>query len=959
MTNAAFEHAFEQLNPQQKEAVTQIEGPVLVFAGPGTGKTKVLSVRIGHILQQTDVGPGAILCLTFTNAGVQSMKKNLRHLLGPEADKIEVHTYHSFASKLIHWGGAEGFNPGQTVLTDAQRFMILEKLLTDSSVAGAYVSEKPRSRSFLVSMAEIFSDFKKQDIDSDLLSHYIDMEIDAVKNDPDRQKKNGELKKEAINLINDLQEFRDLGRIYDAYTEELERKNKFEYEDLLNKALCRLMENTSFLSSIQETYQYILVDEFQDTNTKQLKLIELLISGVEQPNLFVVGDDDQCIYKFQGASNENLQSLFELVPGIRTISLRTNYRSTSSIIHLSHELIRKNEGRPAEKEQPLDAALNAESLPPAVHAFVTEGEEAFFMASHLKEQIEKGEKPEEIAVLFRKRSYANALISWLNYFEVPFSWNAGKGDVLEEDWGKLMFMALRYFQFDQCGASERDAFLLQLCMLKYGKEAIAILYTRYRFEKDYKDSFKTWLQRTAASEVLLDWMNAAVSIRMEDRVTLEKLADLENWLGIHELRTNLDSVATAWDAFVNEFIETNPFGTWEVFTRLLNYHVHYGLAIEFESETMRKGITLSTIHGSKGLEYNQVYVMGCSNQQWESARNANNKVGIPKPMFQYLNKSADELQDFRRLIYVAFTRAKHQLSFSYVENGNKSISNMLAEVMPVLSQSTTVHPAMDLQKFCGETRELSLSPELKAAWTQSWEKFELTASSLNMYISDPENFIWHSFFKIPGLPSEAMSFGTAVHLALEELIKERSNQPITEEQIAVKWEYSIHKGKHLFDPLHFRQYKNYGLKILFDYFQKNLMNSSSSEYITEAYLHGLFGSVKIAGKIDVIEIRGNVLKVIDYKTGSGYNQLKPFESITSPGDSYWRQGAIYAELIRQNYPGKQLESVQFQFVEKGTIITAQVGEQNTNWKSFCEEMSEHIRNHRVYKYVAPNYFSSK
>jgi DNA helicase-2/ATP-dependent DNA helicase PcrA len=344
MTSTAFEQAFKLLNPQQKEAVTQIEGPLLVFAGPGTGKTKVLSVRIGHILQQTDVGPGAIICLTFTNTGVQSMKKNLRHLLGPEADKIEVHTYHSFASKLIHWGGFEGFTPGQTVLTDAQRFMILEKLLTDPSVAGAYLSEKPRSRGFLMSMAEIFSDFKKQDIDNALLNQYIDQEIEYVKNDPDHQKKYGGLKKEAIKLLNDLKEFRDLGGIYDAFIEELDRKNKFEYEDLLNKALCRLMENTSFLSTIQETYQYILVDEFQDTNSKQLKLIDLLISGVEQPNLFVVGDDDQCIYKFQGASNENLQHLFELAPGIRTISLRTNYRSTASIINLSHEIIRNNEG---------------------------------------------------------------------------------------------------------------------------------------------------------------------------------------------------------------------------------------------------------------------------------------------------------------------------------------------------------------------------------------------------------------------------------------------------------------------------------------------------------------------------------------------------------------------------------------------------------------------------------------
>lgn len=961
LTTQAFETAYQSLNPEQQKAVNQIDGPVLVFAGPGTGKTKVLSVRIGHILQQIDVGRGAILCLTFTNAGVQSMKKNLIKLLGAEAEKIEVHTYHSFASKLIKRDTTDNYTSKHTVLNNAQRFMILERLLSDPNIASSYLTEKPKTASVLSSLAEIFSDFKKQDINNLELNHIIDIEVDKIKNNPDNTSSRGELKKDILKIINQLEKFRDLGRLYDAYVAEMERKNKYEYEDLLDIALCKLMENPGLLATLQETYQYILVDEFQDTNKKQLQMLELLISGIEKPNLFVVGDDDQCIFKFQGAGNENLERLLELIPDIRTISLRTNYRSTPDIINISHALISKNAGRPQQKQDPLNAATNTTEVSTEIHRFENETDEGYYIATRINEAITNGERPESIAVLFRKRSYAKDLKSWLDYFEIPYSWNSGKGNVLDEYWGKMFYFAIRYIQLTQIGAKEAESYLLNLCMKKFGNELIAIHYTRYRFEKTDKESFLNWLERTAAAPEIESWIKEAVAVKMEDRLDTEQLTSLELWLGLSELRNekNQTTMIDAWDAFVKEYIDTNSYGTWQVFARLLNYYQHYRLSIEFEESSPAKGVTLSTIHGSKGLEYHQVFVMGCSNNQWENARHASNKIVIPKPMNQHLNKSADEIEDLRRLKYVAFTRAEHKLTLSYVQNGKREINSMLNELMPMLNDATTVHPKMDNDSMLLETKQVKLSPDLEKAWNQALEKFELTASALNAYIKDPEKFIWHSFFKIQDLPGEAMSFGTAIHRTLEYLTKAHKGNPISEELIIEEWNKSIQTYSYLFDPLHYKQYKKYGLKFLFEYFNTVPRNNGTVEYITEAFLQGTIGSVKISGKIDLIKISGNSISVIDYKTGTEEKYIKSFQSFTSPGDRFWRQAAIYAELIKQNYPDKQLDKVEFHFIETGIVVAAKVNEVNDDWKSYIEIIYNHIANRRILKYVETNYYDIK
>jgi DNA helicase-2/ATP-dependent DNA helicase PcrA len=965
ITTWEFETAFETLNREQKEAVLRTEGPVLVLAGPGTGKTKVLAVRIGQILHQNDAGAGAILCLTYTTAGVQSMKEKLFALLGPEADKVEVDTFHSFANKVIAKGSGTAITSSQTVLSTAQSYMILEKLLSQPAVAGSHVTEKPKTVTYLKSLADLFTDFKKEDIDKEFLSSLVAIEKERCLSNPDFYGKRGDLLKDGRELLDKLSKFEELGTLYEAYNEELKRRAKFEFEDLLNKAICMLYEDAELLASLQETYQYILVDEFQDTNAKQLKLIELMISGVEDPNLFIVGDDDQCIYKFQGAGNENLTAITALLPRMHRIRLEKNYRSDQQILDLSHQLIRNNPERPVEKQAALTAANGAGKVritPP--HAFVSTKDEAYATACNIQTLLQQGVPPHEIAVLFRKRSYAYPLINWLRYYQIPFNWQGSKGNVLGEKRGKTYLAALRYFELKEAGVDDLQSFLIQWCMQQEGSEKMAILYTKYRHERMEKELFAKWVERTKPDEAVYALVMKTCPVHMNEPITDEGLQAIEALTGLDAERNDPAQAAmiAAWDSFVNELRAAHTESTWAVLSRMLHYHQHHSIPISYDQISDAASVRLSTIHGSKGLEYAYVFVMGCSNHQWEEAKHEISKVTIPKPMYEHLNKPGDNPEDLRRLLYVALTRAKKSLTLSYVADGKKyRPSSLIKELLPYWTQEPIVHEATDFSFTTSAVTHVPLSPALQEAWHSAMKLFELTASSFNDYLNQPEKFIWHSFFKLPDLPAAAMSFGTCIHSTLEDLFNNRHAQPIQDTLIEERWYHFIDSKRYLFDPLHYRQYRNFGKDLLLRYFKTDKRVQPGIVYTSESYLHGQYGAVKLSGKIDLLEQGVDTIRIIDYKTGlSGKKNLAPFISADEPGDSYWRQAAFYILLVRQEYPDKICNEAVFHMLEKDKkqypVVNLEL--MSEAWTAFLEDVWTKINSAALPAYTEQTFYKN-
>jgi DNA helicase-2/ATP-dependent DNA helicase PcrA len=340
-TNNNFKQGYENLNPNQKQAVDTINGPLCVLANAGSGKSTVVALRCCNILQKTDMKPSNILCLTFSNAGVNSMKKKLRGLMGEAADQVKVSTFHSFAHEIIIENHQPGAKNNTAILTPGQRFMILEKLLSNPKTAGTFYDIKPASSKKLQSLQNIFNLFKKECVTNEDIISYTNQCLESIV--PYEQEyllKCGELNKKGRDLAQRIEDFsKSIIPLYQEYQSVLEDKSKIEFQDMLNDSVYILESNVSLRQTLQERYQYIMVDEFQDCNKIMVALLGLLIKDVESPNLCIVGDELQTIYRFQGANLSNFEWVANMLPEMQTIVLDTNYRSTTNILNKSFDLI--------------------------------------------------------------------------------------------------------------------------------------------------------------------------------------------------------------------------------------------------------------------------------------------------------------------------------------------------------------------------------------------------------------------------------------------------------------------------------------------------------------------------------------------------------------------------------------------------------------------------------------------
>ena len=346
MINKVFQNEYVKLNPQQKKAVDTTEGPVMVIAGPGTGKTQILAMRIANILKSTQVNPSNILALTFTNSGVYQMKKRLLEIIGIESYKIHIHTFHSFSNEIIKSYPEIFANINEiNQLTDLEQAQIVRKIIDSSNLKILKPLKAPYlyAKSIIKSIGEL----KQEGISPNNFDQVISKEVKSLKNNSDHVHEKGvskgKVKVKYIEEKHRLNKNCELAKIYTKYQKELETSSKYDYADMILFVLNAFKDNGELLSIYQEKFQYILVDEFQDTNSAQNEIIKVLLSFHNRPNIFVVGDDEQSIFRFQGASLENILFFSNTYPDTEIIILKNNYRIVQKILDLSWRIFsRKN-----------------------------------------------------------------------------------------------------------------------------------------------------------------------------------------------------------------------------------------------------------------------------------------------------------------------------------------------------------------------------------------------------------------------------------------------------------------------------------------------------------------------------------------------------------------------------------------------------------------------------------------
>src|ERR1700756_661011 len=354
--NEKFQEALNRLNPEQRSAVDQMEGPVLVVAGPGTGKTQILAARIGKILLETDANAHEILCLTYTDAGAVAMRKRLFEFIGPDAYRVNIYTFHAFCNEVIQenleYFGKLNLEP----ISELDSAMLFRELVDEfpndhllKRFTGDVYFDAPR-------LQRLFSTMKSESWNIGIIEKAVREYLDDLPNreeyiykraNPAKGIKIGDPKQKDIDAVNEsMQKLLAALREYENYDAKMKSRGWYDYDDMIMWVLRAFRENEDILRQYQERYQYILVDEFQDTSGSQNELLKFLLNYWETPNVFVVGDDDQSIFKFQGANMKNILDFAnDYSKTLKTVVLKHNYRSNQLILDVSKALIENNRER--------------------------------------------------------------------------------------------------------------------------------------------------------------------------------------------------------------------------------------------------------------------------------------------------------------------------------------------------------------------------------------------------------------------------------------------------------------------------------------------------------------------------------------------------------------------------------------------------------------------------------------
>ncbi|WP_346317168.1 ATP-dependent DNA helicase [Chitinophaga sp. YIM B06452] len=972
--NQRFQEVYERLNERQREAVDNTEGPVMVIAGPGTGKTQILASRIGKILMDTDFLPHNILCLTYTDAGTVAMRKRLTDFIGPDAYRVNIHTFHSFCNEVIQDNLSLFEKNVLDPISDLEKIQLLKTLID------GFTKDNPLKRYRgdvyfdMRNLANLFSTMKREGWTVPFIREKVEEYVTSL---PQREDyiykrasgrfKKGDLKEEKlagekekmIRLLAAVEQF-------DVFQQLMHKANRYDFDDMINWVIRAFEQNPNLLLDYKERFQYILVDEYQDTSGTQNRLIQLLTGGEEKPNVFVVGDDDQSIYRFQGANIENMEQFAgeHFAQDLRTIVLTQNYRSVQNILDISMSVIGHNKGsRLVDKLDGLSKQLLASNskltpldIPPVIRRYNTARDEMVGITTEVEQILAQGVMPGKIAVIYKENKYGEELAQYFRLKKLPF-YSKRNINLFEQPFAKKIIHILRYIACELETPYSGDDLLFEIMHYDFYKippiEAARI--SIEVAEKGYSEKF-------SIRKYLQDWNKTRNPTLFslaphEEAMRLGNL--LEKWIAdahnvtLQQLFSNIVS-----EGGILAYIMASPEKIWLMknLQALFDFikeetHRHPEMNIVSIMETVdlmesnalpiplvqvsgnEKGVNLLTAHGAKGLEFEYVFVAGTNSHLWEKKKKNAAGFSFPDTVFETEATSTDE-QELRRLFYVAITRAEKHLAISYPEfrQDGKPLepSMFISEILQahILPQHKIEVPEETLFGFEALQYGKELAPEIEKVDQLFIDTllngFTMNVTALNNYLRCPLSFYYQNLVRVPSGRSESTEFGSAVHFALEKLfqkMQEKNAFPPREEFIK-DFKYSMTRNRECFTKEAFKRRIEYGEDILSAYYDKYIHTWNTVVSIERNIRNVVVNGVPLKGKIDKLEFNGNEVNVVDYKTGDyekTKNNLRKFDRPNQRdpnGGDYWRQ-AVFYKILLDNYKQKnwQVVSTEFDFIE--------------------------------------------
>jgi DNA helicase-2/ATP-dependent DNA helicase PcrA len=878
-----------KLNAAQKRAITHRDGPLLVIAGAGTGKTRVITERIRHLLESDASLSGEnILGLTFTDKAAAEMKSRVVKAAGERAKDVTLKTFHAFCESLL-----KDVDSDHIMLDTVDHWILLRRNLHRLQLDRYRRLAEPGQ--FLSDFIDFFSRCQDELVSSSDYQRYAEqlaaeLEAERAQLDADTLGEREET----------VAREREIARAYKASEELLREKKRSSFGSLITGAVELLERDATLRATLQNRYRYILVDEFQDTNIAQLRLLELLANNSK--NIFAVGDNDQAIYRFRGASFGSFKLFLERFAGWREgddstrfrVSLTENYRSTPNILRVASQVIGMNTTSVDFPKKVL-TTNRAEGEKIRIVELAEIEDEARWVAKEIERIHRTGRRWRDFAVLYRAHNHRDALVTELSQRKIPFV--ISRLSILEHPLVKDLIAYLRLMAkpYDDIAAARVLAApawrLTPSDLVRYAERARK---SRKKIYDELQTKQASLPFEPAASDVteLLNFLSEQRK-NMPRRTASEILGDLLEWLEIYARASQQDR---AYVKRLPEFVKA-----WEPksetrglpeFVEYLEYFDQAGGTISLDEDVPGDAVQLMTVHGAKGLEFSHVFVLRVNKNKFPQPERSHvfefparlMKEGAPEEHFHH--------QEERRLYYVALTRAQDRLTITSLAERKARVPPFIEDILmdpaikrrDVLQLAPKVAPvpaASTEDKDAGIVQNPLFAPpgglpkifSRIANWAETFhppspEPLQLHPSAVQSYRSCPQRYLFSSLWSLQEGPRATLTFGRVIHATIRRMMtefKKGNRLPFDEVQRIFETEWSAVGFE---DDYQEGEYKKDGLEQLRAFHQTVLEQPLLVLELEKNFELPVENNVVLKGRIDQVNSLGRSdVEIVDYKTG--------------------------------------------------------------------------------------------
>ena len=858
----------KDLNPDQRDAVTHGEGPLLIIAGAGTGKTKVITHRIACLIASKLAKPEEILAVTFTEKAANEMEERIDLLIPYGYSFVEISTFNSFGERVLRNYGLElGYNPDFKLLDEVEQAIFFREHLFRFPLK--YYRPLSSPTKHIQELLGNIKRLKQEDIKPDEYLEYSKRKTREASDDVEKES---------------AQKHLEVAEVFQKYQEFLKKGGKIDFEDQVALVLDLFRQRPSILDEFQGKYKYVLVDEFQDTNYIQFEMLKLLVS--KHKNLTVCGDDDQSIFRFRGASLSNILNFQKVYPEANQVVLTQNYRSTQAILDSAYKLIQHNNPNRLEHRFDIDKTLKSsvEGKGKSINLlqFDVFSHEADRVAEIVLEKIKQGHNYGDIAILVRRNTDADPFLRALNMKEIPFRFSGSRGLYSQDEVKILISFIKSLTDFED----SRSLFYLALSEIYKADLYDLTVISNYAHKKNLplhrvfkriyegqspvkiSDSTETKIKELIEDLLYFVELSSSRNAGYVIYSFIEKTGYLKALIEERNIQAELKikNIRIFFDK-VKNFSELTEDDSIHSFARHLDLLQQVGdNPATAEAELEEDAVNVLTVHKAKGLEFPVVFIVSLISDRFPG-RERREKIPVPDEILkETLPKGESYYQEERRLFYVGMTRAKESLYLTFARDyGLKRLKKV----------SPFVLEALDLPRRPDEVLRTSAEEEIKtyappadhpAVTPKVKEEGLLTLSYFQVgdYLTCPLKYKFRHIMRIPVLPHHTLVFGRVLHNVIYFYLKNRkSGKKITEKELIKEFENQwINEG--FLSREHEEMRKKAGERALRLFYQREENSRQRPQFLEKSFRWQSDG-IKFTGRWDRIDSTEQGAVIIDFK----------------------------------------------------------------------------------------------